>query len=132
MLEPFNRTQPVHYLSLGLSKSLSYMIISLRLCFVVLLINNIKKLVTSFYNLHLFVSVFSLFLPLKNVQHVFLWYLVLLLRSYSATLFLFFILENLKKILENILENTGISCSNLDGHPVKDITSCQLHVKAMN
>ena len=30
----------------------------------------------------------------------------------------FFIPENLKKILENILENTGISCSNVDGHPV--------------
>ena len=34
------------------------------------------------------------------------------------TCFLFFILEKSKEILENIRENNGISCSNLDGHPV--------------
>ena len=34
------------------------------------------------------------------------------------TCFLFFILEKSKEILENILENNGISCSNLDGHPI--------------
>ena len=72
MMEPFIRTQPVHYLSLGLNKSLSYKIISLLLCFVVLLIDNIKKLVTSLLYLHLFVSVFSLFLLLKCSTCVFL------------------------------------------------------------
>ena len=54
MLEPFNTTQPVHYLSLNLSKSLSYKITSLWLCVNILSINDIKK-----YKLLYFIYIFG-------------------------------------------------------------------------
>ena len=89
-------------------------IIFLRLCLVVFLINDVKK---TFFFIYIFVYQFSpCFFP-WNVQHVFLWSLVLLLRSYNATYFHVFHAGKSRKILENILENTGMSCSNLDAHP---------------
>ena len=120
MLEPFNRTQPVRCLSLGLSKSLSYEIISLQLCFVVLSINNLKKLVTSLLYLHFLVTLFSLFLPLKCSTCVSLVSLstIKVVQFYIFFIFFIFYTGKSKKIQENILENTGISCLNLDGHPV--------------
>ena len=102
---------------LDLSKSLSYKIVSIGLYLIALLINNIKKLVTSLLHLHLCVPVFSLLLPLKCST------CVSLISSSSIKVvqcyIFFFILENLKKILEIILENIRISCLNLDGHHVR-------------
>ena len=94
MLEPFNRTQPVHYLSLGLSKSLSYKIISLRLCFIVL----------------------SVLLPWKCSTCVSL-VSTSTIKVVQCYIFYIFFIHYTGKSKKKVLENTGISCSNLDGHP---------------
>ena len=49
---------------------------------------------------------------------VFLWSLVKLIRSCNATYLIFYTGKS-KEILENILENTGFICSNLNLHPAQ-------------
>ena len=91
---------------------MSYNIVSLQLCLFVLLINVIKKLIISSLHLHLYVSGFPLYLLLKCSTCLSLVSSSTIKVVQCCIFFIFYTgkSKKKKKTLENILENTRISC----------------------